>query len=348
MRHLFEVDLKDYDGCTKVFRRPSARAIIFKGDKLALVYAANEKYFKFPGGGIHDDEDKKAALVREVKEEAGLAVIPSSIKEYGSVLRRQKSEINEDTVFEQENYYYFCKTEDVVGSQNLDNYEKEAGFMLVYADIDEAIKVNSEYKSNTSFNEVMIKRENRVLELIKAEMTDILKLYNNKLLETERLLITELNTDMAADVHENSLDEDTRRFVPDEVFETPEDAKETIEFLTSCYGSENGPLVYAVILKDGNINMGYVQLVPIGEGKWEIGYHVAKPYTCKGYATEAVNAFLPVMAEKLGINEVYGIRLLENTASGRVLEKCGFNTFFVGKGKYHDGVYEISKSVRKL
>ena len=64
--------------------------------------------------------------------------------------------------------------------------------------------------------------------------------------------------------------------------------------------------------------------------------------------TEAVTAFLPIMAEKVGINEVYGIRLLENVASGRVLEKCGFETFFVGEGEYHDGEYEISKSVWKV
>lgn len=75
---------------------------------------------------------------------------------------------------------------------------------------------------------------------------------------------------------------------------------------------------------------------------------MAKTYTCKGYATEAVSAFLPVMAIKVGINEVYSVRLLENIASGRVLEKCGFETFFVGEGKYHDGVYEISISVWKL
>ena len=170
----------------------------------------------------------------------------------------------------------------------------------------------------------------------------------NKLVETDRLFITEMTADMAMDVHKNSLDEDIRRFVPDEVFETPEEAEETVEFLMSQYGTADGPLVYAVLLKDGEKNIGYVQLVPIGEGKWEIGYHVAKPYTRKGYATEAVTAFLPVMAEKVGIHEVYGIRLLENAASGRVLEKCGFETFFVGEGDYHGGVYEISKSVWKL
>ena len=169
----------------------------------------------------------------------------------------------------------------------------------------------------------------------------------NKLLETDRLIITEMTMDMAPDVHKNSLDEDTRKFVPDEVFETLDDAKETIEFLMSQYGSMEGPLVYAVIIKDENKNIGYVQLVPIGEGKWEIGYHIAKAFTGKGYATEAVKAFLPVMSEKVGTNEVYGIRLKENAASGRVLEKCGFETFFTGESAYHDGVYEICKSVWK-
>ncbi len=168
------------------------------------------------------------------------------------------------------------------------------------------------------------------------------------LLETERLIITELTPDMAEDVHKNSLDEDTRRFVPDEVFETLEDAEEVIDFLITHYWHADGPLVYALITKEDNKNIGYVQLVPIDNGDWEIGYHVAKPYTCKGYATEAVSAFLPFMAGRLGITKVFGIRLLENTASGRVLEKCGFKSFFTGEGSYHDGVYEIDKSVWRM
>ena len=169
MKCLFEIDLKDYEGCTKVFRRPSARAVILKGDKIALVYATEEKYYKFPGGGIHEDEDKKEALIREVREETGLSVIPGSIREYGSVLRKQKSEKADDTVFEQENYYYLCETEDTQGAQDLDEYEKDAGFMLVYADIDEAIKANGIFTSDSKADEIMIDRERRVLEMIKEE-----------------------------------------------------------------------------------------------------------------------------------------------------------------------------------
>ena len=52
----------------------------------------------------------------------------------------------------------------------MDDYEKEAEFTLKYVDIDEAIKVNSEYRSDDFFNEVMIRREKKVLEMIKVNL----------------------------------------------------------------------------------------------------------------------------------------------------------------------------------
>ena len=173
MKQLFEIDLKDYKETDTVFYRPSARAIIIKGDKIALVYSRKEKYYKFPGGGIHDYEDKKAALVREVREEVGLVVVPESIMEFGSVLRRQKSTVKEGEIFEQENYYYFCDVLDKEVEQELDAYENEAGFVLRIVNIDEAIAVNEVYSSDDLFNEVMIKREKRVLELIKQERKNL-------------------------------------------------------------------------------------------------------------------------------------------------------------------------------
>ena len=167
-------------------------------------------------------------------------------------------------------------------------------------------------------------------------------------IETERLLITEFGLEMAEDVHKNSLDEDNRRFVPDEVFETVEDAKETIEFLMSQYGGTEGPLVYPILLKSDCTNVGYVQMVPLDDGIWEIGYHVAKAYTGNGYATEAVRAFLPVAVKLVGTDSVQGICLSENVASKHVLRKCGFETAFEGSGDYQGEKREIYKSVWKL
>ena len=141
--------------------------------------------------------------------------------------------------------------------------------------------------------------------------------------ETERLRIEEFTPEMAQAVHENSLDEDNRRFLPDEVFETPGEAAETVDFLMSCYGGQEGPFVYPVLLKDGTV-IGHVQAVPLEGGGWEAGYHIAKRYARNGYATEALRAFLPVVMKNLGIREIRGICAGDNTASRRVMEKCGF------------------------
>ena len=143
MRQLFEIDLQDYEKNDRVFRRPSVRGIILK------------------------DEDKKEALIRKVKEEVGLIVIPESICEFGSVMRRQKSDVSPNAIFEQENFYYTCNTENQIVEQNLDDYEAEAEFILRFVSLDEAISVNAAYKSEDYFNEIMIKRETKVLQMIK-------------------------------------------------------------------------------------------------------------------------------------------------------------------------------------
>ena len=166
-------------------------------------------------------------------------------------------------------------------------------------------------------------------------------------IETERLIITEFTPDMAQAVHENSLDEDNRRFVPDEVFETVDEARETIEFLMGQYGRTEGPLVYPVLTKAGGENIGYVQMAPIGNGIWEIGYHIAKQYTGNGYATEAVNAFLPVITGSMGIDQVQGICLSDNIASKHVLKKCGFEPVFEGVSDYQGEQREVFRSIWK-
>lgn len=166
-------------------------------------------------------------------------------------------------------------------------------------------------------------------------------------METDRLVITELTMDMARGIHENSLDEDTRRFVPDEVFETIEEAEETVAFLMTRYGTLEGPLVYAVVTKEGERLAGYVQLVPMEDGTWEIGYHIGKQYTGNGYATEAVMGFLPAVSRRMGIAEVYGICLKDNAASCRVLEKSGFVKLFEGQGCYQGEQREIVRSIWK-
>lgn len=168
------------------------------------------------------------------------------------------------------------------------------------------------------------------------------------MLETGRLIITEFAPDMAASVSEQSLDEANRRFLPDEVFETEEIAAEVIADLSALYGTTDGPLVYPVLLKQeaqAAKHIGHVEAVPLEEGGWEIGYHIGGAYTGHGYAAEAVRAFVTVMLERLGIDEMHGVCHAENVASCRVLERAGFSLAFDGMGQYQGAEAPVRKYV---
>ena len=101
--------------------------------------------------------------------------------------------------------------------------------------------------------------------------------------------------------------------------------------------------VYPIITNE-NINIGYVQACPLGEG-FEIGYHIAQKYTGNGFATEAVKVFLPVIIEMLQIDKIYGIVLEENVASHKVLEKNDFKLIFKGIDKYQGKDRELRKYI---
>ena len=165
-------------------------------------------------------------------------------------------------------------------------------------------------------------------------------------IDTQRLTITEFMMNMALAVHLNSLDENTRRFVPDEVFEDLSEALDAVAFLMTRYDKLENPLVYPVLMKDSGTYIGYVQLVKIDEG-YEIGYHIGEDYTGNGYATEAVKAFLPHIMRKKLLNQVYGICHAENLASRRVLEKCGFEKIFEGTAPYHGAEAPVCKYIYK-
>ncbi len=161
-------------------------------------------------------------------------------------------------------------------------------------------------------------------------------------IETPRLLITDFTPKMAEAVHLGSLDADTRRFLPDEVFPTEEIAAEVIADLISCYDGSEGPFVHPYLLKATGEYAGYVQLVPLEEG-WEVGYHTVAAHTGKGYATEALAAFLPVMMDRFALPQVAGVCDAENVASIRVLEKCGFVRMYEGDANYQGSVRPVVK-----
>lgn len=57
----------------------------------------------------------------------------------------------------------------------------------------------------------------------------------------------------------------------------------------------------------------------------EVGYLLSRAFWGKGYATEAANAAVQFGINKIRLNEIIGLTHPENTASQRVLEKCGLS-----------------------
>lgn len=191
MRTLFTTDYKNYKPDWPSSSRPSARAIIvidgkpldtnpdgssFKilnpHDKIALVYAKNLGYYKFPGGGINKGEDNITALVREVHEETGLELIKDFITEYGLVNRIMQSDMFPETIFIQDSFHYLCRVkmdlngQPVINKQKLDDYENEEGFELRIVSIQEAVKANINFKSSKVKYLDMVARENHVMTMM--------------------------------------------------------------------------------------------------------------------------------------------------------------------------------------
>jgi 8-oxo-dGTP pyrophosphatase MutT (NUDIX family) len=168
MRLLFDMDLKDYDDCTHTFVRNSARSIIVRDGKLAMIHSKEYDYYKFPGGGIEGTENPIDAMIRETREEAGLVVLPESVREYGYVHRIQRSDGDKTECFVQDNYYYLCDTDGTPVSQQLDEYEEKESYELEYVD-PAAVIVKNRSVGKSPYNTMMFEREARVVELLIAE-----------------------------------------------------------------------------------------------------------------------------------------------------------------------------------
>ncbi len=77
-------------------------------------------------------------------------------------------------------------------------------------------------------------------------------------------------------------------------------------------------VIIKTILYNGQIAGNIVKFIMFGQP--EIGYWIGKEFWGKGIATQAVNAFLKILA----IRPIYAAAARDNLGSLRVLQKCGF------------------------
>jgi 8-oxo-dGTP pyrophosphatase MutT (NUDIX family) len=69
--------------------REAGRAVVFDDEgKVALLSVSKENYYKLPGGGVEEGEDKITALHRECQEEIGCDV--EIVNELGFIVEYRK------------------------------------------------------------------------------------------------------------------------------------------------------------------------------------------------------------------------------------------------------------------
>ena len=108
---------------------------------------------------------------------------------------------------------------------------------------------------------------------------------------------------------------------------------------------ERGIAFAYVITRQGSDEVvGVMDIFTNGDGQREIGYWIARDHWGQGYATEAGHAVIDTLVAILGITEIEAGIYEDNSGSGRVLEKLGFQhmgaaplLFSVSRGRSDPG-----------
>jgi 8-oxo-dGTP pyrophosphatase MutT (NUDIX family) len=143
----------------------AVKAIIFKDGKIGMIHHRKHDQYDLPGGGIENGETASEALVREVLEEAGAALIPSSIREFeqGNYILFYPSGSSE-FIHERHIACYFCEIEDGHTKPQLTEHEINTGQHFVFVSIDEAIAANEPHMRHSRH---WVENPTHVLNLLK-------------------------------------------------------------------------------------------------------------------------------------------------------------------------------------
>lgn len=148
----------------KTIERTAVRAVIQRGRTLLLIHSANVGDYKFPGGGVDEDETHEQALRREVREECG-AELSHIGEEIGAVVEYDHDTETDFDTFKMASHYYRCEVTDGFGAQKLDGYEKDLGFKPVWIPIEAALQKNKTLLNSKNAPE-WLRREVFMLEYL--------------------------------------------------------------------------------------------------------------------------------------------------------------------------------------
>lgn len=109
----------------------------------------------------------------------------------------------------------------------------------------------------------------------------------------------------------------------------PYGMREADAFLSYAANRRHGCISAVTLAANGRF-IGCAGLEPADGGALELGYWFGQPYWGKGYATETAHALVDVAFRNTDVDMVHASCRVTNSASRRVLHKCGFQ--FAGHG----------------
>lgn len=148
--------------------------------------------------------------------------------------------------------------------------------------------------------------------------------YGIKILETERLILRELEESDAQDMYTNwASDDEVSKYVRWSTHKNVEETKEYIKCERERCRTE-GCYNWGIVIKEKNELIGAIGAFPSENGRYEIGYNLSRKHWRNGYATEALKK---VMKYLINNEEIYNFKCAHailNPASGSVMKKVGF------------------------
>lgn len=163
-----------------------------------------------------------------------------------------------------------------------------------------------------------------------------------KIIETERLIIRELEENDYKDLFEFASDSEVTKFLHYKTYENLDKAKNRIKQLRDNYKLGGYNNEYAVELKSekkviGNINISSYNSK--AGGSVHLGYTLNRNYQGKGFATETVKTILQYIKKQGFAKRIVATHDLENYKSGNVLKNSGFTLEGImrkeGENNYH-------------
>jgi ribosomal-protein-alanine N-acetyltransferase len=150
------------------------------------------------------------------------------------------------------------------------------------------------------------------------------------LIETERLILRELEYTDENDLFEMDSDPEVHLYIENNPVKSIDEITKVIEMLKKQY-KENGIARWAVVDKLTNECIGWSGLKyfnqPLNKNNnfYELGYRFNKKHWGKGFATESSIAILDYGFANLNVDKIFAITDPKNANSKKVLSKLGFD-----------------------